>query len=122
MRKKRKRYKLVAPTAAEPAIPERVLFLVLVMQWTLWLGLLGVLVPMLLLTSLFTHVRIAPEWWLRLWPVSIRLLTATGLNARQMSHLALLLAGENGLVYALYGILLGGIHGSLRRIFRRRRA
>lgn len=120
MRKKLKRYKLVTPEAlgAEP-IPPRVLAILLVIQWTIWLAIVGTFIPLLLLGSLFTKLHLGTSTWLRFWPASQRLLTATGLDGRQMSHLALWLAAENGLLYAAYGALLGLLHLAWRRLRRR---
>lgn len=119
MRKKRKRYKLVEPKAEGEAIPARVLAIVLVIQWTLWLAVAGVLIPLLLLASLFTKLHLGSSVWLQLWPASARLMSAANLDGRQMSHLALWLAAENGLIYAAFGILLGLAHVGLRRLRRR---
>lgn len=120
MRKKRKHYKLVEPQAEGEVTPARVLAIVLVIQWTLWLAVLGVLIPLLLLASLFTKLHLGSSVWLQLWPASERLMSATGLDGRQMSHLALWLAAENGLIYAAFGILLGLIHVGYRRLRHRR--
>ncbi|MGH9518877.1 MAG: hypothetical protein ACRD2D_04475 [Terriglobales bacterium] len=120
MRKKRKRYKVVEPQAEGEVIPPRVLAIVLVVEWTLWLAVAGVLIPLLLLGSLFTKLHLGASVWLQLWPASHRLLTATGLDGRQMGHLALWMAAENGLIYAGFGLLLGLAHLGFRRLRRGR--
>lgn len=116
MRKKRRHYKLVAPQAAGEVIPPRVLAIVLVIQWTLWLAVAGVMIPLLLLGSLFTKLHLGASVWLQLWPASRRLMTATGLNGTQMGHLALWMAAENGLIYGGFGVLLGLGHLGVRRL------
>ncbi|HXR97051.1 MAG TPA: hypothetical protein VN709_04325 [Terriglobales bacterium] len=119
MRKKRSRYKLVTPTATEPQIPARVLNTVTIVQWAIWGGLIGILVAFLLIASLYTQLHISQRYWLTLWPASIRLMTATGLSAKQMTHLAFWMAGENGLIYGMIGIILGAVHVTLRTLRRR---
>ena len=78
------------------------------------------MIPLLLLASLFTRLHLGSAVWLQLWPASERLMTATGLNGRQMSHLALWLAAQNALIYAAFGILLGLAHVGIRRLRQRR--
>lgn len=116
MRKKRSRYKLVTPTAVEPQIPARVLNTVTIVQWGVWGALIGILVAFLLIASLYTQWHISQRYWLALWPASIRLMTATGLSATQMTHLAFWMAGENGLIYAMAGIIVGGVHVTVRTL------
>lgn len=119
MRKKRKRYKVVVaePKVAQP--PARVLAIVTIIQWTCWFALAGVLVAFFLIASLYTSLRVSPRLWLNLWPASFRLMTATGLDGHQMTHLAFWTAGENGLVYGLVGILIGGVHVAFRSLRQR---
>lgn len=118
-RKKRRRYKLVQPEAVEEPLPARVVAIVTVVQWTFWFALAGVLVAFLLVISLYTHWRVGAQTWLNLWPASAKLLTANGLTDRQMTRLALWSSVENGLLYALFGILLGGVHVGFRALRRR---
>ncbi|MGH9481100.1 MAG: hypothetical protein ACRD1L_03320, partial [Terriglobales bacterium] len=71
-----------------------------------------------LILSLYTHWRVSQQWWLNLWPASVRLMSATNLTQSQLTHAALWASVQNGLVYGLIGVLLGGVHvafGALRR-------
>src|SRR6185312_7285434 len=119
MRKKRKRYKLLVPEPAPPQPPARVVAIVTIVQWTLWFALCGVLMALLLVTSLYTQLHLSPRVWLNLWPASIRLMTASGLSGHQLTHLAFRLTGENGLLYAGFGALLGVCLVAVRALRRR---
>ena len=116
-RKRRRHYKLLTPIeAAVP--PRRADDLATLGRWAGALFMTGVLVALLLIASLFTSLHPQPSLWLRVWPASLRLMTTPGLSGHQATHLALWLAGENGLLYALIGILAGGVHVLIRRLFR----
>ncbi len=118
-KKKRRRYKLLQPEPVVEQPSARVLAVVTLLQWVLWFGMAGVLVALLLVVSLYTHWRVGAQTWVRLWPASERLLTASGLTDRQMTNLALWSSVENGLLYGLIGVLAGGVHVGLRALRRR---
>jgi len=118
-KKKRRRYKLLQPEPVVEQPSARVLAVVTLIQWAFWFGLAGVLVAFLLIASLYTHWRIGGQMWLNLWPASERLLSATGLTNRQMTNLALWSSVENGLLYGLIGVLVGGVHVAFRALRRR---
>lgn len=116
-RKRRRRYKLLEPVDATPGLPARVRAIVTIVQWTFWGGLAGVLVAFALILTLFSHWRLSAQTWLRLWPASERLLaTAASLSPAQASHLAVWLTLENGLLYAGFGMVLGGAHVAIRTL------
>lgn len=116
-RKKRRHYKLLTPV--EMAAPPRAEDLLTLARWAGAFFLTGMLVALLLITSLFTALHPQASIWLRVWPASLRLMTTPGLSGHQATHLALWLAGENGLLYALIGILAGGVHVIARKLYRR---
>ncbi|HEY7838262.1 MAG TPA: hypothetical protein VIC54_06655 [Terriglobales bacterium] len=117
-RKRRRHYKLLTPIEAAVLPPRRVEDLTTLGRWAGALFMAGVLVALLLIASLFTSLHPQPSLWLRVWPASLRLMTTPGLSGHQATHLALWLAGKNGLLYALIGILAGGVHVLIRRLFR----
>ena len=121
-RKKRRRYKLLDPQKYGPTIPVRVENAATILQWAVVAFLAGVVVAFLLIVSLFTQFHPGQTLWLDLWPASLKLIIASGLNPHQTTHLAFWLAGENGLLYAVFGLLLGGAHVTLRLLRRRFRA
>lgn len=121
MRKKRKRYKLTVPAIVEPEPPQRVVVIVTLIEWTAWFALAGVLVAFLLIASLYTSMRLGQAMWLNLWPASIHIMTARNLTPHQMTHLAFWMAGENGLLYGLIGILAAGLKVGLGLLWRRLR-
>ncbi|MGN6594275.1 MAG: hypothetical protein ACTHJX_15380 [Terriglobales bacterium] len=120
-RKKRRRYKLLQPEPESglPQLSPRAQAIVIVIQWAFWFALAGILVAFLLILSLFTHWRVSEQVWLNLWPASLRLMSAANLSNTEMSHLALWLTIENGLLYCVFGLLLGGVHVGFRALRRR---
>ncbi|HWG38140.1 MAG TPA: hypothetical protein VN690_10520 [Terriglobales bacterium] len=120
MRKKRRKYKMVEPVAVEAVAPARVLALVTVIQWGFWFAMAGVLVAFGLVLSLYSHWRVDEQVWLRLWPSSIRLMTASGLGPHDLTKLALWTTGENGLLYGVIGAVAGGAHAWFRSWRKRR--
>lgn len=119
MRKKQRRYKMVVPKAGEPELPARVVAIVTIIQWAIWFALAGVIMAFSLVASLYTSMHISARVWLNLWPASVRLMTATGLDGHQLTHLAFWMAGENALIYAAVGVLLGGVHVAFRALRQR---
>ena len=120
-RKRQRRYKLLDPSRHRPTAPARVENAATILQWAVAGFMLGVLVAFLLIVTLFTKIHPGRAVWLNLWPASLKLMTASGLTPHQTTHLAFLLSGENGLLYAMFGTLLGGAVVGLRMLFRRMR-
>jgi len=118
-RKKSGHYKLVAPLAADAQRKRRQAGLQIILRWVLLCGVAGVLVAFGLIASVFTPLRPGAALWLELWPASLRLLTSSGLDPHQTTHLAFLLAGENGLLYSGFGVPIGAVHVLMREILRR---
>lgn len=119
-RKRHRRYKLLQAEPVEAQLSTRALAIVTVVQWAFWFALAGVLVAFGLILTLFTHFRLNPQTWLRLWPASIRLMTSDP-SATHMGRLALWLTIENGLLYCAIGIVLGFLMVGLRALRRRLR-
>lgn len=117
-RKKRRHYKVLTPVPVA-AGPRRVEDLATLARWAGAFFMAGLLVALLLMASLFTSLHPQPSLWLRIWPASLRLMTTPGLGGHEATHLAMWLAGENGLLYALIGILAGGVHVVGRMLYRR---
>lgn len=117
-RKKHRHYKLLTPLRPE-ASPRRIEDLATLGRWAGAFFMTGVLVALLLMASLFTSWRPQLSIWLHVWPSSLKLMTTPGLDGHQATHLAMWLAGENGLLYAVIGILAGGVHVLGRKLYRR---
>lgn len=118
-RKKKRRYKLLEAEPLAPQVPPRVQAAVTIIQWAFYCAMAGIIIAFLLVLSLFSHFRLGQQWWLSLWPASIKLMTASGLTQSELTHLALWASVENGLIYGLIGILLGGVHVAFRALRRR---
>ncbi|MGH9487828.1 MAG: hypothetical protein ACRD04_09615 [Terriglobales bacterium] len=115
-RKKRRHYKLVQPEPMVPRLSARAEAIVTVVQWAFWFALAGILVAFLLILSLFAHIQLSAQTWLRLWPASFQLMTATGEPSKS---LAIWLTVENGLLYCGFGIVLGLVWVGMRALRRR---
>ncbi|MGH9474829.1 MAG: hypothetical protein ACRD1C_00700 [Terriglobales bacterium] len=117
-RKRKPHYKLLPSQPVGPQLSARARAIVTIVQWAFWFALAGILVAFFLILSLFTHYRLDPQVWLRLWPASIRLMTADP-TATKMGRLALRLTLENGLFYGAAGFVLGFLHVGFRSLRRR---